>query len=153
MCFQVGQSVISKDCKSKCVCQASGQLKCEKLSCARGKVCEVRDGVRGCHVTESECQVSHNGRLTSFDGMSGAIRTKGAFELASLCNETAKLWFRVVVDVRVCIRRAAPAVATVYVFFEDTTVTVNSQHEAWVRRAERIESIVKWLIMKVIILL
>lgn len=153
MCFQVGQSVMDKNCKSKCVCQASGQVKCEKMSCASGEVCQVTDGVRGCHVTEGECRVSHNGRLTSFDGMSGAIRTKGAFEVASLCDETAKPWFRVVVDVRVCRKHAAPAVATVYVFFKETTVTVNSQHEAWVRRAKRIESIVKWLIMKVIILL
>lgn len=128
----VGEIVVDKGCKSKCVCQASGVVKCEKLSCATEEVCSVRDGVRGCHVKQGQCGISQVGHLTSFDGMSGAIGAKGAFEVASLCDEAAKLWFRVVVDVRVCSKGASPAVATVYVFFKETTVAVNSQHVTWV---------------------
>lgn len=153
MCFQVGQAVTDKDCKSKCVCQAFGLVECEKLSCASGEVCAVRDGLRGCQVKQGQCSVSHIGHLTSFDGMSGAIKAKGAFEVASLCDETSKLWFRVVVDMRVCRNRAPPAVATVYVFFKETTVAVNSKFMTWVRRADRVESMVKCLIMKVIIMM
>lgn len=129
--------MVDKECKSKCVCQASGLVKCEKLSCASGEVCGVRDGVRGCHVKQGRCSVCRVGRLKSFDGMSGAIGAQGAFEVASLCDETAKLWFRVVVDVRVCSKGASPTVATVYVFFKETTIAVNSQHVTWVRRAGR----------------
>ncbi|XP_070690944.1 IgGFc-binding protein [Pempheris klunzingeri] len=128
----VGQAVVDKDCKSKCVCQASGLVKCEKLSCASGEVCGVRDGVRGCHVKQGHCSVSQGGHLTSFDGMTGAMGAQGAFEVASLCDETAKLWFRVVVDVRVCSKGASPAVATVYLFFKETTIAVNSQQVTWV---------------------
>lgn len=126
--------MVDNDCKSKCVCQSSGLVKCEKLSCANGEVCNVRDGVRGCHPKRGHCTISHVGHLTSFDGMSGAIGVKGAFQVASLCDESAKLWFRVVVDVRACSKRASPAVATVYMFFRETTIAVNSQHVTWVRR-------------------
>lgn len=131
--------MVDKDCTSKCVCQASGLVKCEKLSCASEKVCGIRDGVRGCHAKRGHCSVSHTGYFTAFDGMSGAIGASGAFEMASLCDETARLWFRVVVDVRVCSKRATPTAAAVYVFFNETTIAVNSKHETWVRRAGRTE--------------
>lgn len=122
-------------CESKCMCQASGVVKCEKLSCASGEVCGVRDGVRGCHIKPGHCGVGRDGHLTSFDGVSGAVGAQGAFEVATLCDETAELWFRVVVDVRVCSKGASPTVATVYVFFKETAITVNSEHVTWVRRA------------------
>ncbi|KAM7382747.1 hypothetical protein PAMP_002464 [Pampus punctatissimus] len=128
----VGEAVVGKDCKSECVCQASGLVKCEKLSCASDEVCDVREGVRGCHLKLGLCSISQGAYFTSFDDMSGAIAALGAFEVASLCDETNMLWFRVVVDIRVCSKGTSPNVATVYVFFKDTTVTVNSQHMTWV---------------------
>ncbi|XP_026150201.1 uncharacterized protein LOC113122825 [Mastacembelus armatus] len=130
--YTVGQAVVDKDCSSKCVCQASGLMKCEKLSCASGEECGLRDGVRGCHVKQGRCKINQVGLLTSFDGMSGAIEAQGAFDIASLCDESTKLWFRVVVDVRVCSEGASPTVASVYVFFKESFVTVNSQQETWV---------------------
>lgn len=131
--FQVGQTVVDKDCSSKCECQASGLVTCEKLLCTNGEVCDVRDGVRGCHVIQGHCNISPVGKLSSFDGMSGKIGAQGAFDLASLCNEASNQWFRVVVDVRLCRKNAPLAVATLYVFFKDTTVVVNSEHVTWVR--------------------
>ncbi|KAM4568117.1 IgGFc-binding protein [Fundulus diaphanus] len=128
----VGQAVVDKDCSSKCECQASGLVTCEKLSCASGQVCDLRDGVRGCHVLQGHCSVSPAGKLSSFDGMSGTAGAPGAFELASLCDETSEHWFRVVVDVRICRKRAPLAVATLYVFFKGATVAVNSDHVTWV---------------------
>ncbi|MED6293032.1 hypothetical protein CHARACLAT_006660 [Characodon lateralis] len=128
----VGQAVVDKDCSSKCECQASGLVTCEKLSCTNGEVCDVRDGVRGCHVIQGHCDVSPIGELSSFDGMSGTIGAQGAFELASLCDETSKQWFRVVADMRSCGKKAPFAVNTLYVFFKDATVAVNSAHVTWV---------------------
>nr|XP_040022015.1 IgGFc-binding protein isoform X1 [Gasterosteus aculeatus aculeatus] len=130
--LMVGQAVVDHGCESKCMCQASGVVKCEKLSCASGEVCGVRDGVRGCHIKPGHCGVGRDGHLTSFDGVSGAVGAQGAFEVATLCDETAELWFRVVVDVRVCSKGASPTVATVYVFFKETAITVNSEHVTWV---------------------
>ncbi|XP_034029561.1 IgGFc-binding protein, partial [Thalassophryne amazonica] len=130
--LMVGQTIVDKECKSKCVCQASGQMKCEKLSCAAEEACSVQDGVRGCHAKQGYCTVSPGGHMTSFDGMSGGVGGPGAFELASLCGEDAALWFRVVVDVRVCSLGASPSVATVYVYFKDTSIAVNREHLVWV---------------------
>lgn len=144
MCFQVGEVVTDKDCTSKCECQASGIVKCEGLSCNRSEICDVIHGVRGCHLTDSKCKVSHTGQLTSFDGMSGAIGKEGVFVLTSLCDETDKLWFRVVVDVQVCKNQKGPAVTNLYVFFKEATVAVNSQQLAWVRRALSLKIIIKW---------
>ncbi|XP_054904027.1 IgGFc-binding protein [Poeciliopsis prolifica] len=128
----VGQTIVDKDCSSKCECQASGLVTCEKLLCTNGEVCDVRDGVRGCHAIQGHCSISPVGELNSFDGMSGKIGAQGAFDLASLCNETSNQWFRVVVDVRLCRKKAPLAVATLYVFFKDTTVVVNSEHVTWI---------------------
>lgn len=128
----VGQTVVDKGCKSKCVCQAAGQMKCEKLCCTSQEACEIRDGVRGCHAKQARCGVSEVGHLTSFDGMSGALAAQGAFELASVCDESAKLWFRVVADIRLCRKGASLSAATVYLFFNDAIVTVNSQRVTWV---------------------
>uniref|UniRef100_A0A3B3TRJ8 Fc gamma binding protein n=1 Tax=Poecilia latipinna TaxID=48699 RepID=A0A3B3TRJ8_9TELE len=130
--FERDLTSAKSDCSSKCECQASGKVACEKLLCTSGEVCDVRDGVRGCHVIQGHCNISPAGELSSFDGMSGKIVAQGAFDLASLCNETSNRWFRVVVDVRLCRKNAPLAVATLYVFFKDTTVVVNNEHVTWV---------------------
>lgn len=121
------------------MCQSSGVVQCTKMACSSDELCDARHGVRGCHLKDSQCRIGDSGSFTSFDGMTGTMsrKIKGAFELASLCNEDAKRWFRVVVDMRVCDRRRAPAVAAVYVFFQETTVAVNNQLETWVRGTER----------------
>lgn len=131
--LQVSQTVVDKDCSSKCVCQASGLVTCEKVSCASDEVCSVRGGVSGCHRKQGHCSISPAGKLNSFDGMSGAMAVQGAFEMAALCDVESELWFRVVVDVRVCSKGASPASAVVYVFFKEATVTVNSEKVTWVR--------------------
>lgn len=130
----MGESIICSKCRSKCTCKASGVTSCQQISCANGEECNIRDGTRGCFIRQKKCSISKKGHLTSFDAMSGAIANNGAFELTSLCDESNQQWFRVVVDIRVCRKRSSPTVAILYVFFKDTTVAVNSQHVAWVRR-------------------
>lgn len=134
----MGETLVDKDCKFKCVCQESGLVKCESMSCSN-EICTIRDGVRGCHVKQGHCSISEVGHLTTFDGMNGDLRIKGAFEVASLCDEAAELWFRVVVDLRTCTKSKKPSVATVYVFFKETTIAVNSEHVTWVRIARNSE--------------
>uniref|UniRef100_A0A3P9H1N3 Fc fragment of IgG binding protein n=1 Tax=Oryzias latipes TaxID=8090 RepID=A0A3P9H1N3_ORYLA len=128
----VNQVVVDKDCQSRCVCEASGLVKCQRLSCSSTEVCDVRGGVRSCHIKQAHCTISHAGQLSSFDGMTAAVEAQGAVEVASLCDETSENWFRVVADVRVCHKKSAFAPATVHVFFNEATVTVNSQHGIWV---------------------
>lgn len=131
--FQVGESTVCKKCETKCTCQAAGAIQCKKISCVDGEDCGIIGGVRGCFTKQRRCSVSNKGEFASFDGMSGAIGTKGAFELTSLCDQSNEKWFRVVVDTRVCKRGGSLKVATLYVFYKDATVAVNSQHETWVR--------------------
>lgn len=136
--YQVGETVTCTKCKSKCTCKASGVMSCQEISCVNGEECGIKDGARGCFIKQKKCSISQTGHITSFDAMSGAIATKGAFELTSLCDQSNEQWFRVVVDTRVCKKGASPTVATLYVFFKDTTVAVNSQHIIWVRSTGRV---------------
>lgn len=136
--FQVGESYVCSKCKSRCTCKASGTVSCQQISCVDGEECGVKEGARGCFTKQRKCSISKKGHITSYDGMSGAIASKGAFELTSLCDQTKEQWFRVVVDTRVCSKGASPTVATLYVFYKDTTVAVNSQLLTWVRRGGRV---------------
>lgn len=113
-------------------------MSCQQISCGIGEKCDIQDGTRGCFIKQKKCSISKNGNITSFDDMSGAVATKGAFELTTLCDESNEWWFRVVVDARVCSKGASPTVATLYVFYKDATVAVNSQHVTWVRSAGRV---------------
>ncbi|KAK7886667.1 hypothetical protein WMY93_026288 [Mugilogobius chulae] len=100
--------------KSKCVCQTSGTVKCEILSCGSKEVCEVRDGVRGCYVAHGQCIINQAAHLSSFDSM-----------VASLCDDTADLWFRLVVDIQSC-RKGSQSVEIIHVFFKNTPSHVSS---------------------------
>ncbi|KAJ8378918.1 hypothetical protein AAFF_G00232830 [Aldrovandia affinis] len=130
--MKVGQSVVSKACDSACMCHALGVVLCKKLQCTSGETCGVRDRVRGCHPKQGICLVSHGGQLASFDGMEGPMGHVGAFEVAVLCDQTSALWFCVVVDIRLCQKGGPAGVATIYIFFKDMVITVNSQHQTWV---------------------
>lgn len=125
--------MVDKECKSECVCQASGLVRCGEMSCASGEVCSVRDGVRACHTEQGHCSINPAGHLSTFDGLSGPISAQGAYEVAALCDEASALWFRVVVDVRICSKGAPKSVAAVYVFFKETVVAVTREREIWVR--------------------
>ncbi|CAN9514343.1 unnamed protein product [Ophioblennius macclurei] len=130
--LMLGQTLVDKDCTTQCECHALGVVKCKKVACASGQVCRVKDGVRGCHEVRGQCTVDQTAKLNSFDGMAGAMGALGAFEAAAVCDDTSDHWFRVVVDVRVCDKGAAPAVDVFYVFFKGSTLTVNSNHMVWV---------------------
>lgn len=108
-------------------------MSCQQISCGSGEDCIIKGGSRGCFVKQRKCSISGRGQLTSFDGMSGVITTRAAFELTSLCDESNGQWFRVVVDTRVCTKARFSTVAVLYVFYKDTTVAVNSRQTTWVR--------------------
>ncbi|XP_069040743.1 alpha-tectorin-like [Lepisosteus oculatus] len=102
------------------------------MQCASGEQCSVREGVRGCHKQEGSCTVKPGAHLKSFDAMEGKIASGGAFEIAALCDRGSAEWFRVVVDVRLCVKGSLAAAVTVYAFFDDTMIAVNNEHQTWV---------------------
>uniref|UniRef100_A0A8C3FY59 VWFD domain-containing protein n=1 Tax=Chrysemys picta bellii TaxID=8478 RepID=A0A8C3FY59_CHRPI len=125
-------SIISSACSEKCTCHASGGLVCEPHSCPDKEICALQDGVRGCVKQEGRCTLLPGAQLTSFDGASGGVLYSGAYELASLCNDSAPSWFRVVVDIRACGDGAVMAGTTVYIFFQDAFIAVKRNKETWV---------------------
>ncbi|XP_066575341.1 IgGFc-binding protein [Amia ocellicauda] len=129
---KVGQGFVTKGCTEKCTCQATGAVICENTQCTAGEQCEVKGGVRGCYKPEGNCVVKPGAHLKSFDGMEGKIASGGAFEIASLCDNGSVEWFRVVVDVRLCNQNSIAGTVTVYVFFDNTVIAVNNEHETWV---------------------
>ncbi|XP_073179617.1 IgGFc-binding protein-like [Lepidochelys kempii] len=130
--IKAGESIISGACSEKCTCQASGGLVCEPHSCPNREICALQDGVRGCVKQEGRCTLLPGAQLTSFDGASGGDLHSGAYELASLCNDSAPSWFRVVVDVRACSDGAVMAGTTTYIFFRDAFIAVKRNKETWV---------------------
>nr|XP_023969252.1 IgGFc-binding protein-like [Chrysemys picta bellii] len=130
--IKAGESIISSACSEKCTCHASGGLVCEPHSCPDKEICALQDGVRGCVKQEGRCTLLPGAQLTSFDGASGGVLYSGAYELASLCNDSAPSWFRVVVDIRACGDGAVMAGTTVYIFFQDAFIAVKRNKETWV---------------------
>ncbi|XP_030398777.1 IgGFc-binding protein-like [Gopherus evgoodei] len=130
--IKAGESIISSACSEKCTCQASGGLVCEPHSCSNEEICALQDGVRGCVKQEGRCTLLPGAQLTSFDGASGGDLHSGAYELVSLCNNSAPSWFRVVVDIRACSDGATMAGTTVYIFFRDAFIAVKRNKETWV---------------------
>ncbi|KAK7886665.1 hypothetical protein WMY93_026286 [Mugilogobius chulae] len=112
----VGETVVDPHCNSKCVCQASGTVKCDKLHCGSSEVCEVRDGVRGCYGKQGQCVITRR-PPSSFDGMTGPMDAVGHM--------------RLVVDMRSC-RKGSQSVEIIHVFFKNNTITVNRQHDVWI---------------------
>ncbi|KAM9114696.1 IgGFc-binding protein [Pangshura tecta] len=130
--IKAGESIISGACSEKCTCQASGGLVCEPHSCPDKEICALQDGVRGCMKQEGRCTLLPGAQLTSFDGASGGVLQSGAYELVSLCNDSAASWFRVVVDIRACSDGAVMAGTTTYIFFRDAFIAVKRNKETWV---------------------
>ncbi|XP_070620019.1 IgGFc-binding protein-like isoform X1 [Erythrolamprus reginae] len=125
------ESVLSWGCSEKCTCHGSGQLACNTTSCPQGEVCALQNGRRGCFKQEAECHLSLQAELTTFDGVSGTILYDGAYVMASLCDEAAQRWFRLVVDFRGCNGKMS-SVSAIYMFFQEGVLAVNQDKEVWV---------------------
>ncbi|XP_048357603.1 IgGFc-binding protein-like [Sphaerodactylus townsendi] len=130
--IKVGDSIVLDGCLEKCTCGTSGQLVCQEASCQVGEICALRNGVRGCIGEKGECVLTPGARLTSFDGTSGEIRHAGVYEVASHCNESDPLWFRVLAVVQECSSWNVDAVSTVHVFFRGVFITLKNDKEIWV---------------------
>ncbi|XP_061452965.1 IgGFc-binding protein-like [Rhineura floridana] len=124
------ENIVLGGCLKQCTCRPSGQLVCAETSCQEGEVCTLQNGVRGCMRQNGECILTPGARLTSFDGASGKIPNKGAYEVTSLCNENDPFWFRIVAVVQEHKDWDLPAVAMVHAYFQGMfAITVNTNKE------------------------
>lgn len=55
-----------------------------------------------------------------------------AYEMITHCDELAADWFRVVAKLQECPLTRVRSVVTVYIYFNDMSVTVTDKQEIWV---------------------
>ncbi|XP_061434353.1 IgGFc-binding protein-like [Lethenteron reissneri] len=66
--YKVGESFISDDCTSSCLCDAGG-IDCQAFACPEFYVCAVLEGGRaGCDAIVGHCHASGDPHYTTFDG-------------------------------------------------------------------------------------
>lgn len=110
-------------------CHASGKVTYEKMSCKNGEVCLLKDGVLGCH--PKQCSLQAGGSFTLFSGDKWIISSAGFFELVKVCNNALVAeWFRVVVELKSF--GSYSSVMSVYIFFEETFISIKSTKTIWV---------------------
>ncbi|KAK2880802.1 hypothetical protein Q8A67_018070 [Cirrhinus molitorella] len=126
--LKVGEVLVTDTCDTKCVCRAAGLLECVNQTCAREEICEIRDAKRDCYSKQGRCVFDASDKLWSFDGVMGTVGRLGAFQMAFLCDQQSRDWFRVVLDIHACARN----VTMVHAFFQDMIITVNNRWHSWV---------------------
>ncbi|XP_069460992.1 IgGFc-binding protein-like [Ambystoma mexicanum] len=129
--MKLDESFVTSDCSQICTCSPIGGVFCEALSCAAGEFCMLKQGVRGCFRKEGKCTMTPGPSFSSFDGAAGKVSCKGPYEVASLCDETSKAWFRVVVDFQLCSDDGAKVASLVHIFFRDAFITLSKSKKAW----------------------
>ncbi|KAH0631338.1 hypothetical protein JD844_005627 [Phrynosoma platyrhinos] len=128
---EIGESISSSNCTKKCTCSSSGQVICMKTSCSTGESCILRDSVPTCVKKDGECKLTPQAQLTSFDGLSGKYVSSGVYEMASVCDENALTWFKVLVS----INKNHDGMATgraVYIYFPHGSILVKNNKQIWV---------------------
>lgn len=126
---QIGESVLSDNCQQRCNCTTAG-VQCEDVSCRPEKSCQLKNGVYGCY--PRQCQMETGGSITLFSGVTGTISVMGAYEIIVHCNESSPDWFRVVAMLQQCTLTGVKSVVSVYIFFNDLSVTVTNEQDTWV---------------------
>ncbi|XP_062302060.1 IgGFc-binding protein-like [Osmerus eperlanus] len=125
--FKIGETLMTEDCLGVYICQASGVVLFESVTCTTEESCGVKRGVQGCH--PKQCQIQSGGVFTPFDGQSGHITASGSYELVNVCNQSlVSEWFTVVVTLEEE-KTSLKDMVALYVFFEDVAISVSDKHE------------------------
>ncbi|XP_078511515.1 IgGFc-binding protein-like [Lissotriton helveticus] len=123
------ESIVMPMCTQRCSCGIDGVAVCAPLTCGPDEVCEYRNNVLGCYRAHANCTINMGVDFNSFDNQGGKVPSPGAFDLAFVCDENSKDWFRVVVDLQQCSMESTKAV--VFVFFLNAFLAVNDNRQLW----------------------
>ncbi|KAE8594554.1 hypothetical protein XENTR_v10019689 [Xenopus tropicalis] len=123
------EAFMSEDCQQNCTCRG-GIVSCTESNCSANEICQLRGGLRGCYSRESECTISQQLHLTTFDGVSGDFPQEGGFVLSSSCNATAEGQFMVTMVGSRCNGEFKTGTA-LHVFTSQGLITVNGKRECW----------------------
>lgn len=129
--LQIGESVVQEGCHERITCKPSGEVTHESIKCKGYEICQIQNGVCGCH--PAQCLIEEGGSITLFSGISGGLTETGTYEIVKVCDGALDAqWFRVVVEVLMCGETGWRGVAAVYVFYEGGIISVNRQLSTWV---------------------
>ncbi|MEE6482041.1 hypothetical protein FKM82_013126 [Ascaphus truei] len=132
--LKANESVVSEDCSQRCTCQA-GSLSCQEFNCTALQKCQLRDGIRGCQSRDAQCTLTAGLHFSTFDGVSGAFPSAGAFVIASSCNTSTEGQFLVAVDVSNYSGGSKRGMA-LHVFTSQGLITLNGAREFWLNGRE-----------------
>ncbi|XP_075462775.1 IgGFc-binding protein-like [Ascaphus truei] len=130
--LSLGASLVIPDCLQRCSCENGGVVMCSNFSCSDTEFCGLQNGNRGCFEKQGTCLLSLQGNLTSFDNLSGPVAHVDTFELASVCNLTSDVWFRLVVITQQCRSEDGFRVSALHAYFPNVSISINPNGEAWV---------------------
>ncbi|KAM6428804.1 IgGFc-binding protein-like [Liasis olivaceus] len=130
--LKIGEHIYSEGCTEKCICKTTGQLRCNESSCQIGETCALQEGVRSCVKLEAECKLTAQGQITSFDGASGRYSCSGVYEIASLCDQNAFSWFRLLVSIDKDRQVGMVPGRSIYFYFPDGSILIKNQERIWV---------------------
>ncbi|KAK3508212.1 hypothetical protein QTP70_017690, partial [Hemibagrus guttatus] len=126
--FKIGEVVVQKGCQEKLICQKSGIVKYESMTCKTDEICQLENGVTGCY--PKQCKLETAGSFTLFNGTTWSIPSMGAYDLVNVCDDIViGIWFRVVAVLQE--RNGVLTTAAVHIFFENVLVTITSQNDIW----------------------
>ncbi|XP_026999588.2 IgGFc-binding protein [Tachysurus fulvidraco] len=126
--FKIGEVVVQEGCQEKMICQQTGIVKYESMTCKTDEICQIENGVTGCY--PKQCKLEIAGSFTLFNGTIWNIPSMGAYDLVYVCDNTViGMWFRVVGVLQE--RNGVLTTVAVHVFFDNVLVTVTSQNDIW----------------------
>ncbi|NXQ93569.1 FCGBP protein, partial [Sagittarius serpentarius] len=105
-------------------------MQCQPASCPFGRVCGLKDGVRGCVEQPGRCTLAPATHFVSFDGATGTNAATGIYVMTALCDSRSSTWFRLLADVGEDGDR--PAVVALHVFASQTFLTIKRDKKVWV---------------------
>ncbi|XP_062384956.1 IgGFc-binding protein-like [Sardina pilchardus] len=129
--IKIGETIVTQNCEEKYICQKSGVVLTEHMSCNIDENCEVQNGVRGCY--PKQCVMGSNGGLTTFNGLKVQATASGTYDLVKVCDDTqTDGWFRVAMDLQACGNSSQVSAVGIFVFFDSAFIIINSKFAAMV---------------------
>nr|XP_033779282.1 zonadhesin-like [Geotrypetes seraphini] len=80
----VGDTWLTKNCKTQCTCVVGGKALCQPFQCSKGSICAMKDGTNYCKPQKfDKCTVSGDPHYRTFDGFVHHYQGKHTYTLVT----------------------------------------------------------------------